>query len=298
MTGQLNRARRRNARGTGGRAAESRDGGAPGTMSEVDGVRHALRWAVRVCLCVAVVFFLPLGCAVTGHYMDGERADDWRTARRDSTGLAPDPDSTPEAVIHVYAARAFRWRGAFGVHTWVAVKPSGAPTYTRLEVIGFSVRRGGQAVRVASGIPDGYWFGSHPKLIREVRGGAEVDALIERLLQAAAEYPYNDVYRIWPGPNSNTFVAHLGRAVPELRLDLPPTAIGKDYLTNGGVLARSPSGTGVQASFGGLAGVLLALEEGVEVNLLGLTAGIDLWPPAIKLPGVGRVGFAEQRDAI
>jgi hypothetical protein len=34
--------------------------------------------------------------------------------------------------------------------------------------------------------------------------------------------------------------------VPELRLDLPPTAIGKDFLPNGEVVARAPSGTGFQ----------------------------------------------------
>ena len=41
----------------------------------------------------------------------------------------------------------------------------------------------------------------------------------------------------------------------------------------------------------GLAGVMLALEEGVEVNVLGLTLGIDLKNPALKLPGVGRIGL-------
>ena len=31
--------------------------------------------------------------------------------------------------------------------------------------------------------------------------------------------------------------------------------------------------------------------EGVEVNLLGLVAGLDLRHPAVKLPGFGRIGF-------
>ncbi|WP_295507047.1 DUF3750 domain-containing protein [Accumulibacter sp.] len=64
-------------------------------------------------------------------------------------------------------------------------------------------------------------------MIRQLRGGAEVDALIKRLHAAARAYPHNHEYRLWPGPNSNTFVAYLGRAVPALRLDLPPTAIGR-----------------------------------------------------------------------
>src|SRR5690606_13703991 len=111
---------------------------------------------------------------------------------------------------------------------------------------------------------------------------------------AAEAYPYRHEYRLWPGPNSNTFVAHLARAVPELRVDLPPTAIGKDYLPGGGVFARAPSGSGVQVSLGGLLGVTMALEEGVELNLLGLSVGLDLLPPALKLPGLGRLGWPEE----
>lgn len=74
-------------------------------------------------------------------------------------------------------------------------------------------------------------------------------------------------------------------------LDLPPTAIGKDYLADGSLVGPSPSGTGFQVSLFGLAGVLLAVEEGVEVNILGLTYGIDPLDLAVKLPGLGRLGF-------
>ncbi len=246
---------------------------------------------------VLAVFLVPLGLALAAHFADGAQAFDWRTARRDSSGQAPDPAFTQEAVIQVYSARAVRWRGALGVHTWFAVKPQGAQSYTRLEVMGFGVGRGGEAVRVRNGVPDGYWFGSRPTLLRELRGGDEVDAMIARLHAAARRYPYNHEYRIWPGPNSNTFTAHLARAVPELSIDLPPTAIGKDFLPDGGVFASAPSGSGVQFSLGGLFGVMLAREEGIEFNVLGLSAGFDFWPPALKLPGVGRIGLPEHEPA-
>jgi hypothetical protein len=250
--------------------------------------------SLRFAALVLLVFFAPLAGSLTAHLSNAAQASDWRTARRDSAGIAPDPASTPEALIQVYAARAFRWRGAFAVHTWIAAKPAGADHFTRFEVFGWGVSRGLSAVRVAPGIPDGYWYGARPELIRELRGGADIDRLIERLHAAAASYPYQRQYTLWPGPNSNTFIAYLGRAVPELSLELPPTAIGKDYLPGGGILARTPSGSGVQLSLAGLLGVTLGLEEGVEINLLGLTAGIDLWPPALKLPGIGRLGFAER----
>lgn len=252
--------------------------------------RRAGKRLLRAGIVILSMFLLPLGWAVTAHYAEGGHPTDWRTARRDSAGIATDPATTTEAVIQVYAAKAFRWRGAFAVHTWIAAKPQRADHYTRFEVFGFNVARGRSAVRIQSGIPDGYWYGAQPILLREVRGGAEVDQLITRLHKASARYPYHDQYRLWPGPNSNTFIAYLGRAVPELNLDLPPTAIGKDFLPDGELISTAPSGTGIQLSLGGLLGLIVAPEEGLELNLLGLSLGVDLNPAALKLPGVGRVG--------
>jgi hypothetical protein len=130
-------------------------------------------------------------------------------------------------------------------------------------------------------------------LLAEKRG-AEAEPLIPRIDAAARDYPYADEYSVWPGPNSNTFTAWVTRRVPELRADLPPTAIGKDYLT-GGLITSAPSGSGVQFSLAGLLGVTASTVEGVEVNLLGLTFGVDPWPPALKLPLAGRLGASRSR---
>ena len=48
--------------------------------------------------------------------------------------------------------------------------------------------------------------------------------------------------------------------------------------------------TGVEVNLHGYAGIKLAWAEGVELNLLGLVAGLDLRHPALKLPGFGRIG--------
>jgi hypothetical protein len=238
-----------------------------------------------------LVLVLPV-LASTGCTMLNGAGGDWRTARRDSSGQAPDPAVTQEAVIQVYAARTVGWRGAFGVHTWITVKPSGASHYTRYEVVGWGVARGYPAIRVSRGDPDNYWYGAEPALIADRRGPG-VDGLITRVEEAVRSYPYPDSYRTWPGPNSNTFVAHIVRSVPELRVDLPPTAIGKDFLPGGAIVSAAPSGTGIQVSLFGMLGVLAAIEEGVELNVLGLSFGVDLNSPGIKLPGVGRIGLPQ-----
>jgi hypothetical protein len=214
----------------------------------------------------------------------------WWQGRTDSSGQAPDPARTPEPVLQVYGARAVGWRGVFAVHTWIAVKRAHAPAYTRYEVIGWRVDRGQQAVRVNRAGPDDHWFGARPDRLLDLRGEG-VEALIDRVEAAVPRYPYGRRYRIWPGPNSNTFIAWVARAVPELRLHLPPTAIGKDYLPDGALLATSPSGLGMQVSLAGAAGVLVGWEEGIEVNVLGLTFGVDVRRPALKVPFAGRLGW-------
>ncbi len=214
---------------------------------------------------------------------------EWWTLERGPSGQAPDPAFTPEAVVQVYAARAVSWRGLFAVHTWIAVKPSGAAAYTRYEVIGWGVDRGEPAVRVNRTGPDNYWFGDRPRRLVDLRGRG-VDAVIAKIEAAVATYPYPRSYRTWPGPNSNSFTAWVGRHVPELRLKLPPTAIGKDYLAGGALAGPTPSRTGVQLSLFGLGGVALGVEEGIELNVLTLNFGVDLKDPALKLPLVGRLG--------
>jgi hypothetical protein len=215
---------------------------------------------------------------------------DWRTASRDSAGIAPPPAQAQEAIVQVYAARAFSWRGIFAVHTWIATKPAGASRYQVHQVIGWRGRRGGSVVVSEPDIPDRAWFGAEPQLLADLRG-AEAEAIIPKIVAAVAAYPYDRDYRLWPGPNSNTFTAFVGRAVPELRLELPVTAIGKDYLPNASLVGAAPSGSGYQLSVFGALGVLAAAEEGLELNVFGLAFGIDILRPALKLPGIGRLGM-------
>jgi hypothetical protein len=244
---------------------------------------RAIRWG-------AVILAMVIAVSVIGATVRHQVLADWRTASFEPTGIAPDPAVVREALIQVYGARAYNWRGYFGIHTWIATKLTDAPGFTVYEIIGWRTYRGGDGLAISDRQPDQRWYGAEPTILAEVRGDG-VEDMIKRLDAAARAYPYGREYRVWPGPNSNTFTAHVARAVPELRLDLPPTAIGKDYIP-GGFAAPTPSGTGYQVSLFGLAGVLASVEEGLEINLLGLTFGIDFKSPALKLPMAGRLGMA------
>ena len=221
---------------------------------------------------------------------------DYRTADRSSAGIAPDPETTREAVVQVYAARALNWRGLFGVHTWIATKAENASQFVVYQMIGWRVRRGLPGVVSTPDIPDRRWFGNEPELLAELRG-ADAARAIDEIVKAVETYPYSNQYVIWPGPNSNTFTAYVARRVPQLRVQLPATAIGKDFPVDGNIVDRAPSGSGVQVSLYGLLGVLVAPREGFEINLLGLSFGLDLHRPALKLPFVGRVGMSNGASA-
>ena len=208
-------------------------------------------------------------------------------------GLARDPAKTSEAVVQVYGARTMGVKGIFGVHTWIAVKPSDTPSWTVYEIIGWRLRWADSALVIRERQPDAPWFGAQAELYADKRG-AGVDELIQRIDKAARSYPYANTYTLWPGPNSNTFTAWIARQVPELQVDLPATAVGKDYIGSTFV-STAPSGTGFQFTLAGLLAVAAGPVEGFELNLLGLNFGAN--GSAIKLPLVGRVAFPHFSDS-
>lgn len=224
-------------------------------------------------------------------------SQDWRARSNASIGKAPTPEAHPDAIVQVWAARTVGWRGAFGVHSWVSVKPSNAERWTSYHIIGWRARRGGDGLALYHDQPDRRWFGAEPSLLAELTG-PDTDAVIARIVKAAEEYPYRRDYVIWPGPNSNSFTAHIAREVPELRLDLPPTAIGKDFLGTTRFADKAPSGTGFQLSLWGLLGLTAAMEEGVELNVAGMVFGIDPLGFGLKLPGIGRIGPSENPERL
>jgi hypothetical protein len=245
---------------------------------------RALRLILFVVLCL---FLLPLAVHAVW-WTTREHAASWDVADWSSAALLPKPAAKADAVVAVYTARVGHWRGIFAHHTWIVVKDRGAARYTRYDKVAW-----GRPVRENGWAADGRWYGNMPELIAYAEG-ADAEALIPRMRAAVASYPYGSAggYRVWPGPNSNTFAAHVLAGVPELKVALYPTALGKDVRTDGRMLGWSLSHTGVQLSLNGLLGVTVGWVEGLELNLLGLVSGIDVRRPALKLPGFGRIGMA------
>lgn len=237
-------------------------------------------------LAIVLLLVAPIGVSAI-KYLAGDRSVDWRTADRSSAGLLPSPTTHPDAVVRVFAARTVRWRGIFAVHTWIVVKAQNAPAYTRYDYTAW-----GEPIRINGFAADGRWFGGTPETIASADGEAAA-AMIPRIQSAIENYrlrSYGD-YRAWPGPNSNTFVAAVMSTAPELRMALPPTAIGKDFPYGGEYFGLTPSGTGIRATFGGYLGLSVGWVEGLEINFLGAVFGVDVRRPALKLPGIGRLGL-------
>jgi len=235
---------------------------------------------ITIFICIALLILVALKKIHFGA--------DWRTANRSSANIAPKPEEYKDAVVQIYSARTFSWRGLFAVHTWIATKSKNADYYTVYQIVGWRQFWKLPVLSIEQDIPDRYWFNQPPTILKSFYGQPAAE-LIPKIETAAESYPYKGQYIVWPGPNSNTFTAYIARKVPELNLALPPIAIGKDFLGNHTFFAKAPSNTGFQFSLFGVFGILLAREEGLEINIIGLVIGINPLKLAIALPCIGEL---------
>jgi hypothetical protein len=242
--------------------------------------------AKTVALVLICFYLLPLAVAAGRYWYRGQYVD-WRSSDQSSTGLLGDPRRQAAAAVRVFSARTVSWRGIFATHSWIVVKDENAACYQRFDYTAW-----GRPIGVDRFAADARWFGSIPEVVFAADGTAAAN-MIPRIRATIEGYRYSKVgdYRIWPGPNSNTFVAVIMQNVPEMAASLPPTAVGKDFPYDGRWLRLTPSRTGMVLNLGGYVGVTIGWIEGLELNLLGAVAGLDFRHPGLKLPGLGRIGF-------
>jgi hypothetical protein len=214
-------------------------------------------------------------------------AESWRSADWGSSQLLPSAGTVREAKVLVIAARTGRWKSIFAEHMSIVLKPEGATDWTRYDVVGW-----GNPVRRNAYPADAFWYGNKPYVVAEI-SGPDAEALIPKIEDAITRYPHSSrgSYTVWPGPNSNSFVAWVVRNTDGFGVELPPVAIGKDFLGEGLGMARAPSGTGVTFSAWGIASLTLALDEGLELGILGSSVGVDPGDLAIKLPSLGKLSL-------
>lgn len=244
-----------------------------------------MKIVLRLLAVLVLVFVLPT-LVSAGLWATADRPGRWNEANWGSAGILPKEDASSEASVHVFSAMTGGLKGAVASHAWIVTKEKGG-AYQRYDKVGW-----GTPIRRNHRAADGFWYSNPPRLVVEIKG-AEAERLIPKIEAAIESYPHGEPggYRIYPGPNSNTFVAHVLRSVPELNAVLPPDAVGRDYLGNGDFLALDEDGRDLHLSLAGLAGVSLGARSGIEVNFLGLVAGLDFSRPALKVPGFGYVGW-------
>ncbi|MBX9591450.1 MAG: DUF3750 domain-containing protein [Hyphomonadaceae bacterium] len=237
-------------------------------------------------LTFAAAFLAPLA-AHAAWWLSYDDAVAWHRADWSSAGILPPARAKPDAAVYVFAARTGRWKGIFAHHSWIIVKERDATRYTRFDKVAW-----GRPVKINNWAPDARWYGHTPMLVAAIEG-PQAEPLVVKIKAAVARYPLSEPgdYSVWPGPNSNSFIAYVLAAIPEAGVVLPPTAIGKDWRVDSQFAGLAPSRTGVQLSLGGFFGITFAWVEGLEINVLGLVAGLDIRRPALKLPGFGRIGL-------
>jgi len=248
-------------------------------------MRVFLRLLRKLVWFVLLVFIMPALASLVVWEADASKPKRWNEANWASAGILPHASEVNEAVIHIMAARTGRWKGAFSLHSWIVMKRAGAQSYDRYEVVGW-----GKPLRKNAYAADARWYSNEPEILYSIRG-EDAQRHIRKFEQAIVTYPKAERgdYVVWPGPNSNSFIAYLLNEVSGLGLVLPSNAIGRDWPLQGKWLHLDPDYRNLQVSFGGLAGFSFGQRHGIEINFIGLVAGLDVINWKVKVPGFGSI---------
>jgi hypothetical protein len=100
------------------------------------------KWPLRFLMIVALLLLGPIGVLAFGNL---NLYTHWSAASMASSGQAPEPSQEPEALVQVYGARAYNWRGAWTANGCARSRApftgdgsptrSSAPTMARRELV-------------------------------------------------------------------------------------------------------------------------------------------------------------------
>lgn len=223
--------------------------------------------------------------------------------------------SVPDEDLVQLQVRRFFFAGRFAVHPWFLAFDASERTFECWELWTYGQEPEGEfwvseqaayssdgrepepvrastfrygSIRATRGITTPSW--PVEGVVLEEWRGEEARRLLE-ILRRPEDYPHRNRYHLWPGPNSNTYVAWALRRA-KLSCDLHPLMVGKDCVGWWGLgAALSTTRTGLQVETP-IVGAKVGLKDGIEVHLFETTFGLDLWPPALKTP-LGRFGVPE-----
>ncbi len=243
-----------------------------------------MRFVIRLVIFIGVVFILPTLATVAWWSLQ-DRPVTWREAQWGSADVLEPAGANREAAVYVMAARTGGMKGAFSLHCWIVLKRPGASEYERYDKVGW-----GSPIRKNGYPADAYWYSNTPEIVHQLHG-AEAEAVLDDIDAAIADYPFSKAgdYHIWPGPNSNSFVAHVVRSVPQMGARMPSNAVGRDYAPGAASFDWDPQRHDFKATLGGLLGVAAGAGSGIELQFLGLVAGMDFARPALLIPAYGRL---------
>ncbi|RFC66326.1 DUF3750 domain-containing protein [Fulvimarina endophytica] len=238
---------------------------------------------IRTLLFVFLALFVLPSAVSAGLWWLGDNPRSWGEADWSSARVLPEAGESRDAAVYVMSARTGGLKGAVSVHSWLVLKDEGADRYERWDVVGW-----GMPVRQNNWDPDGRWYSNQPQIVGEAHGELAAD-LIPRLRQAITDYRFSNRgdYRIFPGPNSNTFVATVLRDLPGFAVTLPAPAVGRDYPVDGELASLDRARGEFRASLFGYAGIVLGRASGLEINVLGLVAGINPFDLSVTIPAFG-----------
>ena len=216
----------------------------------------------RIFQCIGAILLVVLFSNCAGH----------RTLRPDSIVVVKEID-LPKSASRI---------AQFATHTYIDYRENVNAPWHRVEVK--TPKSGVVMAQLKSGaVNEKKRWGERVRILSQTDGVNNPNVFRDIRLFAKG---YDDsVYRSYPGPNSNTFIEKLARDVDGVNVILDHNAIGKEV---GFHVGKTSGGTGLEVQTP-IVGAAVGVKEGVEVSALGLSAGISIWTPSIRIPFLPRI---------